>query len=242
DQYGGGGRAGAGREILVRLQSRARQHRRVLGRSVERKAHPAGPHAERRESPAPFRHRPQRKIPAGGESEFRLAGAVQVRRRYRRSHADWRDGAGAVADVRALRFAVPVTADDVMRDAMAGAGDAVPWELPDDKLLAQCRFEAFVGSGPGGQKRHKTNAAVRYTHLPTKIHAVSTDSRSQRENRIHALRELRHKLAMAIRREIDLTDYHPPAWFAQYPGLHINPKNPLYPSAVAEVLDVLKAA
>ena len=129
-----------------------------------------------------------------------------------------------------------------MRDAMAGAGDAVPWELPDDKLLAQCRFEAFVGSGPGGQKRHKTNAAVRYTHLPTKIHAVATDSRSQRENRIHALRELRHKLAMAIRREIDLTDYHPPAWFAQYPGLHINPKNPLYPSAVAEVLDVLKAA
>lgn len=103
-------------------------------------------------------------------------------------------------------------------------------------------MDAFVGSGPGGQKRHKTNAAVRYTHLPTKITAVATDSRSQRENRIHALRELRHKLAMEIRREIDEPlSYHPPGWFAEYPNLHINPKNPLYPSVVAEVLDVLQA-
>jgi hypothetical protein len=119
-----------------------------------------------------------------------------------------------------------------------------PWELADDKLLAQCRFEAFVASGPGGQKRHKTNAAVRYTHLPTKISAVATDSRSQRENKIHALRELRHKLALlaAPRRELgDPLNYRPPAWFAQYPSLRINPKNPLYPAALAEVLDVLHA-
>jgi peptide chain release factor 1 len=75
-----------------------------------------------------------------------------------------------------------------------------PWELPDEKLTAQCRFEAFVGSGPGGQKRHKTNAAVRYTHLPTGITADAQDSRSQRENRIHALRALRHKLATETRR------------------------------------------
>jgi hypothetical protein len=117
----------------------------------------------------------------------------------------------------------------------------MPWELPDDKLLAECRFEAFVASGPGGQKRHKTNAAVRYTHVPTKISAVATDSRSQRENRIHALRELRHKLALALRRQIDPLSYRPPQWFAQYPNLHMNPKNPLYPEAVAQVLDVLAA-
>ena len=117
-----------------------------------------------------------------------------------------------------------------------------PWELPDDKLIAQSRFEAFVGSGPGGQKRHKTNAAVRYTHLPTGVHAISSDSRSQRENKIHALRELRHKLAMEIRRPVvQAIDYSPPAWMKEYPLLHINPKNPHYPSAVAEVLDVLAA-
>ena len=119
--------------------------------------------------------------------------------------------------------------------------EEAPWELDDEKLLAQCRFEAFVGSGPGGQKRHKTNAAVRVTHLASGISATASDSRSQRENRIHAIRALRHKLAVEMRREIDPVAYRPPAWLAQYPGLHINPKNPKYPSAVAEVLDVLKA-
>ena len=115
-----------------------------------------------------------------------------------------------------------------------------PWELSDEKLLAQCRVDAFVASGPGGQKRHKTNAAIRVTHLPTKVMAVAQNSRSQRENKIHAIRDLRHKLAMAIRREIDLQTFRPPDYFAQYQGLHMNPKNPLYPAAMATVLDVLK--
>ncbi|MBA3273183.1 MAG: peptide chain release factor-like protein [Chthoniobacterales bacterium] len=117
-----------------------------------------------------------------------------------------------------------------------------PWDLPDGKLLAECRFETYTASGPGGQKRNKTQAAVRITHTPTKIHAVATDSRSQRENRIHALRNLRHKLAIEIRREIpDLVNYHVPNWLAEYGGLHINAKNPRYAGAIAEVLDVLKA-
>jgi len=118
----------------------------------------------------------------------------------------------------------------------------MPWELPDEKLLAECRVESFVSSGPGGQKRHKTNAAVRITHLPTRICAVETESRSNRENKIHALRDLRHKLAMEVRRDIDLTTYQPPPWLAEYEGLKVNPKNPLYPSLVAEILDILKAA
>jgi hypothetical protein len=113
------------------------------------------------------------------------------------------------------------------------------WELPDDKLLQQCRFEAFVGSGPGGQKRHKTNAAVRYTHLPTGIHAIAADSRSQRENRIHALRNLRHKLAMGIRHDVDLLNFRPPAYLQEYPGLHMSSRNPLYAATLALVLDVL---
>src|SRR3954453_17101733 len=116
-----------------------------------------------------------------------------------------------------------------------------PWTLPDDKLLAECRIDSYVASGPGGQKRHKTNAAVRITHLPTKIVATATDSRSHRENHIHALRNLRHKLAMEIRREIDAIAYRPAEFLAAYAGLHINPKNPLYAAAVAEALDVLKA-
>jgi hypothetical protein len=120
--------------------------------------------------------------------------------------------------------------------------DERPWELADEKLLGQCRFEAFVGPGPGGQKRNKTSAAVRYTHVPTGISAIAADSRSQRENRIHALRNLRHKLAMEIRHEVDLLNFRPPAYLAEYPGLHMSPKNPLYPGTVALVLDVIMAS
>jgi len=117
-----------------------------------------------------------------------------------------------------------------------------PWQLPDQKLLAECRVESFVASGPGGQKRHKTNAAVRITHLPIKITAVETESRSNRENKIHALRDLRHKLAMELRRDVDPTTYHPPSWLAEYEGLKMNPKNPLYPALISEVFDLLKAS
>src|ERR1043165_2554735 len=120
-------------------------------------------------------------------------------------------------------------------------GEPLPWQLSDEKLLSQCRLDSFTSSGPGGQKRNKTQAAVRLTHLPTQIMAVATDSRSQRENKIHALRNLRHKLAMEIRREIDPLTYRRPDFFGQYEGLHMPPKNPVYAATVAEVLDVLKA-
>src|ERR1051325_4153265 len=100
-----------------------------------------------------------------------------------------------------------------------------PWQLSDEKLLAECRVESFVASGPGGQKRHKTNAAVRITHLPTRIAAVETESRSHRENQIHALRALRHKMALEIRREVDVASYQPPQFLAQYDGLRMNAKN-----------------
>jgi hypothetical protein len=121
----------------------------------------------------------------------------------------------------------------------------VPWSLPDDKLLSQCRFEAFVGSGPGGQKRHKTKAAVRLTHRPTGVSAVAAESRSQRENRIHALRRLRHKLALqSPRTPIDLIDFQPPAWLDEYLklGLHMSPKNPVYSRTIVVVLDLLRSA
>jgi peptide chain release factor-like protein len=117
----------------------------------------------------------------------------------------------------------------------------MPWELSDAKLLSHCRLESFVSSGPGGQKRHKTNAAVRITHLPTKISAIETESRSHRENQIHALRDLRQKLAMELRRDVDPLTYEPPPWLNDYDALKVNEKNPLYPSLIAEIFDLLKA-
>ena len=47
---------------------------------------------------------------------------------------------------------------------------------------------------------------------------------------------------MEIRRDIELTNYQPPPWLTEYEGLKMNQKNPLYPSLVAEILDILKAA
>lgn len=123
----------------------------------------------------------------------------------------------------------------------AGSDAVAPWELTDDRLLAQCRCDSFTSHGPGGQRRNKTHAAVRFTHIPTGIHAQATNSRSQRENRIHALRELRHKLAMESCREVDPLTYSAPSFLSQYPSLRISPKNSDYPRAVAEVLDVLRA-
>lgn len=108
--------------------------------------------------------------------------------------------------------------------------------------MEQCRFDAFGAAGPGGQHRNRTNTAVRITHLPTSISTVEQDSRSQRENRIHALRHLRHKLALHTRRELDLTDFHPPDYLKEYPALRMSEKNPLYPKTVALVLDVMKAS
>jgi hypothetical protein len=118
------------------------------------------------------------------------------------------------------------------------------WNLADDKLLNQCRFEAFRGSGPGGQNRNKTSTAVRILHEPTGITAQAMESRSLRENKIHALRRLRHKLALeGPRRDVDPLTFRVPGWMEEYVGLklHISTKNPRFPDAMAIVLDVLKA-
>ena len=56
-------------------------------------------------------------------------------------------------------------------------------------------FEAFSGSGPGGQYRNRHANCIRATHVPTGIKAVSTSERSLRQNKANALASLRAKLA-----------------------------------------------
>lgn len=64
--------------------------------------------------------------------------------------------------------------------------------LPDhlQKLLAECDVEPYRSSGPGGQKKNKTESSVRVRHLPTGIVRVSTESRSQYRNREAALQRV----------------------------------------------------
>lgn len=74
-------------------------------------------------------------------------------------------------------------------------------ELPqiDEKDITVTYFKA---SGSGGQKKNKTESAVRIKHLPTGIIVTATESRSQYENRERALERLRQRLAaLTLRRK-----------------------------------------
>jgi protein subunit release factor B len=66
--------------------------------------------------------------------------------------------------------------------------------LADDALLAECEETFFVGGGPGGQHRNKTESGVRLTHPPTGVTVTATERRSQLQNRGAALERLRSRL------------------------------------------------
>lgn len=57
------------------------------------------------------------------------------------------------------------------------------------------RFENFRAGGPGGQHQNTTDSAVRVTHLPTRVSAVSRDQRSQHRNKQVAVERLGDHLA-----------------------------------------------
>ena len=116
--------------------------------------------------------------------------------------------------------------------------------LSDEALLARCRWDQFRGSGPGGQKRNKTSNSVRLTHEPTGVAVTAGESRSLIENKLHALRRLKLKLAADLREPVDLPTFQPPDWFLSVRhGNHIEAshRHPLYAAAGGLVLDLLAA-
>ncbi len=84
-------------------------------------------------------------------------------------------------------------------DDARGQRSVNPRDLPPERLAEQCRWEAFRGSGPGGQKRNKTSSAVRVTHVPSGICVVASESRSQAQNKAAALQRLRRRLVFELR-------------------------------------------
>jgi protein subunit release factor A len=65
----------------------------------------------------------------------------------------------------------------------------------DPKVLPrQVVVETYKSSGPGGQRKNKTETAIRLTHVPTGITVVATEHRSQAQNRRLAFERLRERL------------------------------------------------
>ena len=104
--------------------------------------------------------------------------------------------------------------------------------MPDEALLRQCRVDVFRGTGHGGQKRNRTDSAVRLTHLATGAVAACDETRSQHQNRQLALRKLREQIALVCR-------CRPPAAppGSERPGA----RSADYPAWVGAVLDALDA-
>src|SRR2546425_7336612 len=61
--------------------------------------------------------------------------------------------------------------------------------LPEylERVARDCDITAFKSSGPGGQKKNKTESSVRVRHRATGITRIATESRSQARNRELAL-------------------------------------------------------
>jgi hypothetical protein len=119
--------------------------------------------------------------------------------------------------------------------------------LADAALLAQCRIDRLRGPGPGGQKRNKTESAIRLRHTATGLAAMSGESRSQHENKARALRRLRERIAFDLRQPVELDEYEPTptlaALCAQEPVRKSEKwlRSAAYLRAVGELIDLYQA-
>jgi protein subunit release factor A len=68
-------------------------------------------------------------------------------------------------------------------------------------LARDCEITPFKSSGPGGQKKNKTESSVRARHIPTGITRIATESRSQLRNREAALERVWTELQRRARKK-----------------------------------------
>jgi len=114
----------------------------------------------------------------------------------------------------------------------------------DAELLRECAVDTFRGSGPGGQKRNKTDSAVRLRHHPTGLSAQASESRSQHVNRVRALWRLRERFAFDLRAPVHEQGAPSPAVASLLGrGAPRPPRHSIeYLEAVGELLDRFVAA
>jgi peptide chain release factor len=78
-------------------------------------------------------------------------------------------------------------------DIESGGGcDMFSTEIDD--LKREVNVETYRSSGPGGQRKNKTETAVRLRHLPSGLTVVATEHRSQALNLKRAFERLRERL------------------------------------------------
>ena len=84
--------------------------------------------------------------------------------------------------------------------------------LPPDleRLARDCEITPFKSSGPGGQKKIKTESSVRVRHLPSGIVRIATESRSQIRNREAALARVLEELERRARKPKPRRPTRPP--------------------------------
>jgi protein subunit release factor B len=76
----------------------------------------------------------------------------------------------------------------------------MPLPAPLARLALECEITAYRSSGPGGQKKNKTESSVRVRHLPSGVTRIATESRSQTRNRRLALERVWTELQRRTRR------------------------------------------
>ena len=117
--------------------------------------------------------------------------------------------------------------------------------LSDEALVGQCHVDRYRASGPGGQKVNKTSSAIRLRHGPTGLVVTAQDDRSQRVNKVRAIRRLREAITLHVRAEIDPDTYEPsklPSGCITGEGqIRVSSRNERYHPAVSELLDILSA-
>jgi hypothetical protein len=117
----------------------------------------------------------------------------------------------------------------------------------DDALVAQCEVDRYRASGPGGQHRNKTESAIRLRHVASGVQAIAEESRSQSENRVHAVRRLRAAIALHVREPVALDGWRPSPRLAAFAAAGTAPLGARtrltgeFWAAIAELLDVFVA-
>lgn len=116
--------------------------------------------------------------------------------------------------------------------------------LTPEELLAECEVSTKRVSGPGGQHRNRRDSGVVLRHRPTGTLAQATERRSQHQNRAQAIRRLRRRLALTVRRPVRTEMFEPsPELRSILPGSgqRVGPSNHRFWAGAALLLDLFAA-